>query len=178
MLRRFAAAAVALLALSLYSASDGPDVAGWAGTGYRGGWFTYAVKSGSEGFKLASSSQFVLSPQYSAPVRKVILKVQCNSATPSRTLCVKPFVGGIESDEAALLRELSAPGAKDADEYIHFNWDAANNVDAVRICLGGSGSSGEWTIGEIHIFYGDKQADEDGIVRELVKDPSGSPSCL
>ena len=170
MLRRFAAAAVTLLALSLYSASDGPDVAGWAGTGYRGGWFTYAVKSGSEGFKLASSSQFVLSPQYSAPVRKVILKVQCNSATPSRTLCVKPFVGGIESDEAALLRELSAPGAKDADEYIHFNWDAANNVDAVRICLGGSGSSGEWTIGEIHIFYGDKQADEDEIVRELVKE--------
>ena len=170
MLRRFAAAAVTLLALSLYSASDGPDVAGWAGTGYRGGWFTYAVKSGSEGFKLASSSQFVLSPQYSAPVRKVILKVQCNSATPSRTLCVKSFVGGIESDEAALLRELSAPGAKDADEYIHFNWDAANNVDAVRICLGGSGSSGEWTIGEIHIFYGDKQADEDGIVRELVKE--------
>lgn len=170
MLRRFAAAAVTLLAFPLFSASDGPAVSDWAGTGYRSGWFAYGVKAAAAGFKLASSAQFVLSPLYSAPIRKVIVKLRCNSATPSRTLCVKPFVGGMESDDATLLREFSAPGAKDADEYVHFNWEPGRNVDAVRICLGGSGSTGEWTIGGIHVFYGGKEAGEDETVRDLVKE--------
>lgn len=160
---------IAFAALTAFSASDQPSLAGWEGTGYRSGWLSYRVEALNGGFKLANSSQFVLSPRYSQPIRKLVLEVSCNNTAPTRILRVQPFVGGIESDDAGLAGELVAPKAKNTPEYVHFDWDAGDCVDAVRICLGGSGSAGEWSVSEIHVFYGGKDEGEDEAVRDLVK---------
>ena len=169
MCRKIVAVAVLLSGRFLFAAYDAPNVSGWAGTGYHSSWFAYETEYGDDGVKFAKLSQFVLSPQYPSAVRKVILKVSCSSISPSRTLCLKPFVGGMESKDASLCRRHSTVTAKDTFEYVHFDWDSTINVDAVRICLEGSGSTGNWTISEIHIFYGEKTEDEDETVRELVK---------
>lgn len=158
------------IALGASGASDEPDISGWSGTGYRSSWFLYEADGAEDGVRLSSLSKFVLSPQYPASVRKVVLKVSCNSDKPSRSLCVKPMVAGVECQDESLWRTVSSAGAKDTAEYVHFNWDEALGVDALRICLTGSGSAGNWTVSEIHVFYGEKAADEDETVRELVKE--------
>ena len=170
MCRKIVLCCALFTALGASAASDEPDVSGWSGTGYRSSWFSYETDSAEGGVKLSTLSEFLLSPHYSASVRKVILKVSCNSVSPTRVLCVKPMVGGSESADESLWRTVSSVGSKDTAEYVHLNWDAALGVDALRICLAGSGSAGIWTVSGIHVFYGEKAADEDETVRELVKE--------
>ena len=170
MCHKIVAVAVLFSAWVSFAASDAPEISGWAGTGYHSSWFTYETERSDDGVKLTKLTQFALSPRYSAAVRKVILKIACSSLSPSRTLCLKPLIGGIESKDETQWRRHSTVTAKDVFEYVHFNWDAALGTDAVRICLECSGSTGNWTVSEIHVLYGDKAADEDETVRELVKE--------
>lgn len=169
MFRKCIALSALLPAIVCFPASDEPSVEDWEGTGYRSGWFTYGVKADEGGAKIDTLSQFVLSPEYPAPVRKVVLKVECTKPEPTRALTVKPLVAGTETADESLWRKIEKPGAENVSEFVHFDWDESAGVNAVRICLEGTGSTGDWLIGEIHVFYGEKDAGEDETVRDLVK---------
>ena len=151
---------------------DRPDVRVLGGTGYHtNGWFTFgaSVHSDKDSLLFDSKEEFVLSPRYDAPIRKVVLGVRASSGgdTMTRTLWVRPFANGIETstnDFACTL--LTKP-----TDFTNVSFDFSPNakVDAVRICLGDKGS-GNWHVGLILVFYGEKGADEDKLLRSLARE--------
>ena len=162
--------ALTLSATTGYCQCDNPDTSGWSGSAYHGDWFSYQLKAPySDGIvKLDTSTPFILSPKYPRPIRKLIVQLKCNSASPSRTFTAIPLVDGVETSDPPLMRKAESVSAADKLEYAHFDWPETDNVTAVRLCLSGSGD-GVWGVGEIYVFHGEKTADEDALVRELVK---------
>ena len=163
-----AMAATCLAAATACASIDRPAVGQWEGTAYRdGGWFSYQMASpyavgGSYpngALKFDKVGEFVLSPLYAAPIRKVILKCKCSSATPTRILKVAPFVSGVETN---------SPTAMSASDDIQvLDFPAAAGVTAFRIFLDGSSSTGVWGVSDICVFYGEKTDDEDACLREF-----------
>ena len=158
---------------------DEPKISGWEGTAYHDGWFTYGLASPyadkTHTVKLDASNRFLLSPEYPEPIRKVVLKVKCSSAAPTRKLLVVPLVGGNEAAGTNLVRACEAVSAEDHAEYVHFAWDLADNVTSIRICLD-SGSGSTWGLYEIYVFSGARNEAEDAKILELTNElpaPSG-----
>ena len=171
--RAYCQKGVALLAvvmsMSAVAQVDRPDVGHWSGTAYRdGGWFTYQMKEAySDGaLRFESSDAFVLSPRYSAPIRKVAIKAVCKSDSPLRFLQLAPFANGVQDDSLHVGDERATNGVavvKDIASSLVFDFPASSGVDAVRLFLG-SGSKGTWAVSDICVFYGEKTADEDAVL--------------
>ena len=151
---------------------DRPDVLGLGGTGYHlNGWFTFgaSVHSEKDSLLFDNKEEFVLSPRYDAPIRKVVLGVRASSAADSmtRTLWVRPFANGIETSTNDFACTLQT---KPTDfTNVSFDFSPGDKVDAVRICLGDKGS-GNWHVGLILVFYGEKGAGEDDLLRSLAQE--------
>ena len=148
-----------------------PEVCSFAGTiAYQeGGWFTFETDINKEGgyLQFAQIGDFLLSPRYSAPIRKIVLSLRCTSVTPTRKLLLRPFVNGTE--DASLTRTNETVGVKDEYETVSFDFNSSDKVDAFRLSLEGSGSTGNWGVNAIYVFYGEKTPDEDELLREFAK---------
>ena len=170
-LRVIAAVAASGFVVATASASiDRPAVGQWEGTAYRdGGWFTYQMAAPyaadasypAGALKFDSGTPFVLSPLYSAPIRKVALKMSCASDSPTRFLQLAPFVSGVQ-DSSGQVEVGNADGAQVVD------FPVAAGVTAFRLFLG-SGSTGTWAVTDICVFYGEKTDDEDACLREFAR---------
>jgi len=156
-------------ATTAWSSCDQPDVLKLGGTGYHAdGWFTLGASVHSDGDSLLfdNAAEFVLSPRYQSPIRKVVLSVRASSASATRTLWTRPLVDGVETstnDFACVV-----PGVPTDFETVSFDFSPKDNVDAVRICVS-SGGSGNWRIARMLVFYGSKDAQEDALLRELAQ---------
>lgn len=151
---------------------DRPDVLVLGGTGYHtNGWFTFGATVHSENDSLLfdNKEEFVLSPRYDAPIRKVVIGVRASSDGDkmTRTLWVRPFADGIETSTNDFACTLQAKPTEFTN--VSFDFSLGDKVDAVRICLGESGS-GNWRVGLIMVFYGEKGADEDELLRSLARE--------
>ena len=152
-MRSLAASAATVLfsATAAIAAVDDPSISGWSGTAYHpGGWFTYNMAKPDTAMKF--SSGFLLSPLYSAPIRKVAV-VATRSKGGDKALSFAPFANGVEG--VAQVRALESSGSAQIIDF-----DPAENVTAFRMYVGSSGS-GYWTVSRICVFYGEKTADED-----------------
>ena len=150
-LRGFAAAVAILTAAWASAAVDDPAISGWSGTAYHeGGWFTNNMAKPETALKF--SSGFLLSPLYSAPIRKIAV-VASRPEGGDRALGVAPLTNGVES--AAQVRALAS---SDAVQLLDF--DPSDGVAAFRMYAGSSGS-GSWTVSRICVFYGEKAEGED-----------------
>lgn len=171
--------ALALMAGSVEAAVDQPDALTFVGTGYHtNDWFSFAttLHSDGDGVLLDNMSEFVLSPRYAAPIRKVILRVKASAPAPSRYLRVRPFVDGLEVGTNVF--DCAARSVADTRtfESVSFDYPSDARVDAVRIGLDGSGT-GNWRIASLVVFFGEKGADEDEILRSFAQElpPPGHP---
>ena len=167
-LKGFALLAFAV-SLSAEAHVDQPSVREWSGTAYHdGGWFTFQMPAPyAEGgaypdgaMKFDKTGEFVLSPLYPAPIRKMLVKAACSSASPTRTLQIAPFVAGVEAE--SLAGSLSA-----SDDVQVLDFSPSANVTAFRLFVGGSGSTGVWGVSDVCVFYGEKTADEDAVLLEF-----------
>ena len=167
--RLWAVVSVLGVSLAVQAACDQPDVADFGGTGYHeGNWYSYQLDVVNKtNLQFGSGSDFLLSPRYGAPIRKIVLSVmKVGSAT--RTLAVRPLFDGVESDESNA--EWSVPNDQlDSSAACNFIFDFSpdEKVDAFRI-VGGSGS-GSVNVSKLLVFYGDKDADEDAKLLELAQ---------
>ena len=95
-MRSLAASAATVLfsATAVIAAIDDPSISGWSGTAYHpGGWFTYNMAKPEAAMKF--SSGFLLSPLYSAPIRKVAV-VAVSSEGCNKSLSIAPLANGVE----------------------------------------------------------------------------------
>lgn len=158
-MRSLAASAATVLfsATAVIAAIDDPSISGWSGTAYHpGGWFTYNMAKPDAAMKF--SSGFLLSPLYSAPIRKVAV-VAVSSEGCNKSLSVAPLANGVEG--VAQVRALESSGSAQIIDF-----DPAENVTAFRMYVGSSGS-GYWTVSRICVFYGEKTVDEDVLYSAL-----------
>lgn len=169
-LNGFLLAVLSLIAsLAVQAACDQPNVADLGGTGYHeGNWYSYQLDVVNKtNLQFGSGSDFLLSPRYGAPIRKIVLSVmKVGSAT--RTLAVRPLFDGVESNENK--SEWSIPYEQlDSSAVCNFIFDFRpdEKVDAFRI-VGGSGSD-RVNVSKLLVFYGDKDADEDAKLLELAQ---------
>ena len=162
---------VALAFSPVWATVDQPDVPTFAGTAYHdGGWFTCGTDAvtGEKGYlQFKELGDFLLSPRYSAPIRRIVLKLQCSVLSPSRKLLLLPFVDGVES--GALARTNSAVSEAGKFEIVSFDFDSGLDVDAFRLLQGGSGSSGTWGVNAVYVFWGAKTDDEDEILYQFAQ---------
>ena len=152
-MRSLAASAATVLfsATAVIAAIDDPSISGWSGTAYHpGGWFTYNMAKPEAAMKF--SSGFLLSPLYSAPIRKVAV-VAVSSEGCNKSLSIAPLANGVEG--VAQVRALESSCSAQIIDF-----DTAENVTAFRMYVGSSGS-GYWTVSRICVFYGEKTMDED-----------------
>ena len=171
--------ALALMAGSVKAAVDQPDALTFVGTGYHANdWFSFttSLHSDGDGVLLDSLGDFVLSPRYAAPIRKVILRVKASALEPSRYLRVRPFVDGLEVGTNVFDCAVRSVADTKAFESVSFDYPADAHVDAVRIGLDGS-NTGNWRIASLVVFYGEKGANEDEILRSFAQElpPPGHP---
>jgi len=152
-----ASAGVLLTATAAVAAVDRPSLSGWGGTAYRtGGWFTYLTKSATTGVGLdfSSSTMFLLSPLYSAPIRHVVVAAQQASST--RALAMAPFPHGAEGEAQPL----------DSSRAVHeFDFAPSAGITAFRIFS--SGGSGSRTLSDVCVFYGERGAVDDAVYCEM-----------
>lgn len=169
-LNGFLLAVLSLIAsLAVQAACDQPDVADFGGTGYHeGNWYSYQLDVVNKtNLQFGSGSDFLLSPRYGAPIRKIVLNVM-KAGSATRTLAVRPLFDGIESDESKA--EWNVPNDQldsSAARNFIFDFSPDEKVDAFRIA-GGSGS-GSVNVSKLLVFYGDKDADEDAKLLELAQ---------
>lgn len=173
------ACALALMAGSAEAAVDQPDALTFVGTGYHtNDWFSFetSLHSDGDGVLLDSMSEFVLSPRYAAPIRKVILRVKASALAPNRYLRVRPFVDGLQVGTDVFDCAAKSVADTKAFESVSFDYPSDARVDAVRIGLDGSGT-GNWRIASLVVFFGEKGADEDEILRSFAQElpPPGHP---
>lgn len=153
-----------LSCLASFATIDQPDVRTFKGTGYYAdGWFDYqtSVSSEKDGLIFGDKTKFVTSPRYARPIRKVVLSVSATQTDPKRYLRLWPYVNGVEVTTNAFdcsVRHVAAPSTF---EFVTFDFDEARSVDAFRLSLDGTGSSGSWRVAMICVVYGEKTADED-----------------
>lgn len=164
-------AGMALSFFAVHATVDEPTVPTFVGTAYHdGGWFTCgtdAVKGKEDYLQFKELGDFLLSPRYAAPIRRIVLKLQCSVLNPTRKLVLLPFVDGVEA--GALARTNSAVSEAGAFEVVSFDFDSGLGVDAFRLLQGGSGSSGTWGVNAVYVFWGAKTDDEDEILYQFAQ---------
>ena len=168
-LKSIAAALAVGLGLSAGAVCDRPEIRTLGGTGYHAGrWFTLGASVHSDGDSLLfdSAEEFVLSPRYDAPIRKVVLKAKVSSDSVTRRLYVMPMVDGLEAPTDAFACEVT--GLSTDYRAITFDFRPDDRVDAVRICLGEKGG-GTVRVSQILLLHGEKTPDEDESLREYAR---------
>ena len=169
MKRSFLVVVTFVCGLAAESASDCPNLLDLVGTGYHtGNWYGMSLTIDPNGkyLQFGSNEKFLLSPRYSAPIRKIVLSVSASSDSPSRTMRIHPLFNGAE--DATEKPEWAVAGlAKNVFRPFVFDFHPSENVDAVRICI--EGSSGSIYVNGILILYGDKEAGEDELLRQFAQ---------
>ena len=164
------AVVLSAVCFSALAVIDQPDVKAFYGTGYAtNGWFSYEAKlhSDGDGVLLDDLKKFLLSPRYDAPIRKVALKVQSTKKEPTRHLRLWPLVKGVDVGTNAYDCAAREVGQENTYEFVSFDFASAESVDAVRLGLTGSGSSGNWRVAAIYVVYGEKTSDEDAFLKQF-----------
>ena len=135
---------------------DRPAIAGWTGTAYHdGGWFTYKMSASGTAMKFDSGTMFLLSPCYSAPIRKVVVKASRSSASDARKLQLVPFAGGTEG-------AMPSRAFSEGVDAHAFSFLTSDDVRAFRVFMV-SGTGDDWILSDICVFYGEKTVDEDAV---------------
>lgn len=150
---------------------DQPDVRAFFGTGYAtNGWFSFEAKVDSQGSGVLldkmGTGKFLLSPQYDAPIRKVVLAAQVSVLSPTRYLRLWPLVRGVDVGTNLYDCAVTEVSVTNDYEFFSFDFKAEENVDAVRIGLDGKNSN-NWRLGAIYVIYGEKTADEDAFLKQF-----------
>ena len=99
--------------------------------------------------KFDTINDWLLSPDYGAPVMRIEATSRCSSTAPTRWLHV--LDGTTEGD----LGRFPACSAVDTMESQSFNLDAEPMVSRVMLKLGGSGNTGNWGIGSLRVITAD-----------------------
>ena len=156
-------------ALSVRASVDQPDAAKLSGNAYHdGGWISYGTDINKENgyLQFNSADDYVYSPRYDAPVRKIVMEARCSSSsTPTRFLTVMPYVRGVEAP--ALVVTNAVFEGKDKLTVSSFDFSTSVGVDAFR--LGMTGGSGNWGVTRLAVLYGAKTDDEDALLREFAQ---------
>ena len=163
-------AGLALVCAEASAVVDAPSVGAFVGTGYQpGGWFTCETDINKDGkyLQFKELGDFLLSPRYPAPIRKIVLSLRCSNAKPTKKLLLLPFVNGVE--DGSLVRTNETVAEVEKFEIVSFDLETSAGVDAFRLLQGGSGSTGNWGLNAIYVFHGEKTADEDEILREFAQ---------
>jgi hypothetical protein len=167
--------------LTLKAESQSYTIDTWTGTAYIGnGWFSYEIKDINKtdgAIKLSNTIAFLLSPQYTSPIRTIALKVKCSKASPSRQLTISPFIDNAENKERNIL--ISSLEADNEYEIVKVTFNPSENVTAFRLSLSNvtSPSTGEWTISQIFVFYSTPEENEESIIPTIVN-PVKTPANL
>lgn len=163
----------ALSCLTSAATIDCPDVKTFNGTGYyAGGWFDYLVSVHSDGDALLFSdkTRYVVSPHYPRPIRKVVLSVYATQADPARYLRLLPYVNGHEMTTNQFDVAVRHLAVAEEYEFVTFDFDETQSVDAFRLSLDGVGSAGSWRVAKICVVYGTREADEDVRLKEFANE--------
>jgi len=168
-LRGFLGCAGLALLLPAVGSVDRPDTTDLAGNAYHeGGWLSQGLAlNATEGFlQFDSSGDVLFSPRYALPIRKIVLEARCSSASsPSRFLTLTPYVNGVEDAGNVLTNAVFA--GRDVLSVVGFDFSTGQGVDAFRI--GMAGSSGNWGLTRLMVFWGEKTPDEDEALRDVAR---------
>ena len=160
---------LALTALPGLCSVDNPDPKTFGGNAYHdGGWISYGTDINKENgyLQFDNSVDYVYSPRYAAPIRKIVMEARCSSSsTPTRFLTVMPYVRGVEAP--ALVVTNAVFEGKDKLTVSSFDFSTSVGVDAFR--LGMTGGTGNWGITRLAVIYGAKTDDEDALLREFAQ---------
>ena len=156
-------------ALAACASVDQPDTTTFAGNAYHaGGWLSCGTSINAEGkfLQFDASGDFLYSPRYAAPIRKIILEARCSAKSePSRYLTVTPYVNGVE-DSSHVLTNKAYVGENQL-AVSTFEFVTADGVDAFKI--GMAGSSGTWGIVRLAVIWGEPTADDENVLREFAR---------
>ena len=161
-----------LAALSLLPARatvDRPVATNLVGTAYHdGGWYSNGTTRHSDGYLLFdNNADSIQAPRYSSPVRKIILNVRCSSATIKRDLLIKPFVGGVETEDPALIGSVTSKVVSTVFTPVSFDFNPEDGIDSFRLAM--QGSSGTFGVDDLIVFWGEKTDDEDEILLQFAR---------
>ena len=170
--RKHSAVAAVLLALTATQglcSVDNPDPKTFGGNAYHdGGWISYGTDINQENgyLQFNSADDYVYSPRYAAPIRKIMMETRCSSSSyPTRFLTAMPYVQGVEAPSLAVTNAVF--DGKDKLTVVSFDFSASAGVDAFR--LGMTGGTGNWGITRLAVFHGEKTDDEDALLREFAQ---------
>ena len=156
-------------ALAARASVDQPDTTTFAGNAYHaGGWLSCGTSINAEGkfLQFDASGDYLYSPRYAAPIRKIILETRCSAKSePSRYLTISPYVNGVE-DSSHVLTNKAYVGANQL-AVATFEFVTADGVDAFKI--GMAGSSGTWGIVRLAVIWGEPTADDENVLREFAR---------
>ena len=156
-------------ALSIRASVDQPDTAKLFGNAYHdGGWLSFGTSINTDGkfLQFDAGSDYLYSPRYAAPIRKIILETRCSAKSePSRYLTITPYVNGVE-DSSHVLTNKAYVGENQL-AVSTFEFVTADGVDAFKI--GMAGSSGTWGIVRLAVIWGEPTADDENVLREFAR---------
>lgn len=164
------ACGVAGAGLCALAVCDRPDLSELTGTAYHThNWFSMgtSIHSETKATLFDNITDFILSPRYPAPIRKIVLTTRTTAKTPSRYLRVCPFVAGVEAGTNDFF--CAATNCSPEMEDVVFDFPLSARVDAFRICLGGSGT-GNWIVSSNLVLYGEQTADEEALLRAYARE--------
>lgn len=170
-MKRLVFACCACIFHSASALIDQPDVLAFGGTGYHAqNWFTYetSIHSDGDGVLFDKGDKFILSPRYQGVIRKVILEVQSTQVAPSRVLCLMPIVDGRELGTNDMPCVITKVAMASKYEFVRFDFNPSDQVEAFRLCA--VGSSGNWRIAQIIVFYGEKDENEDVLLKSVAQE--------
>ena len=160
---------LALTALPGLCSVDNPDPKTFGGNAYHdGGWISYGTDINKENgyLQFNSGDDYVYSPRYAAPIRKIMMETRCSSSsTPTRFLTVMPYVQGAETPSLVVTNAVFT--GKDNLSVVSFDFSASADVDAFRLEM--TDGSGNWGVTRLAVIYGAKTDDEDVLLREFAQ---------
>ena len=158
---------VALGALSGFCSVDEADTSALIGNAYDGGgWISFGTDPQNGGTLFNAASDYIYSPRYAAPIRKIVMEAACSSKSePSRKLTLTPYVRGIEAAQLTVTNAVWE--GTDELTVSTFDFSSSAGVDAFR--LGMTGETGNWRVTRLAVFYGTKTDDEEALLREFAQ---------
>ena len=109
--------------------------------------------------KFDTLKDWLLSPDYGAPIMRIDATNRCSSTVPTRWLHVLDVKGAAEGD----LGHFPACSAGDSLELQSFDIGAGSSVSRVKLVLDGSGNTGNWGVGSLKVITADPVCEPTGL---------------